>query len=348
MNAPIEQPVVMDRRLRQAADASRLAQRLRAECAAMCCSIARRAARYATDASIYQIVPDRRRRSARRRRRCARALAVARELDVPVLPRGAGSSQCGQTVGAGAGRRSQQVASTASLAFDKRRDDGHRRSPASCSISSTPVCSRTACGSRSTSARRRRRRIGGMAGNNSCGSRSIALRQHGAQRRRHRRACSPTAARLRVRSRRRDVARRSRVRELRRRAAQRSARASATRSSAGSARAAPRRRLQPRRVRAAKRAPVHGRRHRSISRICWSAREGTLAYFARAHAAARAAAGASRARRREFPVASIAAMECDAAHRRRSSPPAVELVDRTMIDLARGNPAFRAGDRRAR
>jgi FAD/FMN-containing dehydrogenase/Fe-S oxidoreductase len=54
--------------------------------------------RYATDASIYQIeplgvvVP-------RSRADAAAAIAIAREEGVPVLPRGAGTSQCGQTVG---------------------------------------------------------------------------------------------------------------------------------------------------------------------------------------------------------------------------------------------------------
>src|ERR687888_385248 len=53
--------------------------------------------RYATDASIYQIepfgvvVPE-------RREDAAAAIAIAREEGVPVLPRGAGTSQCGQTV----------------------------------------------------------------------------------------------------------------------------------------------------------------------------------------------------------------------------------------------------------
>src|ERR1700728_3359583 len=54
--------------------------------------------RYSTDASIYQIEPigvvlpkhaqD-----------IATAIEIAREAGVPVLPRGAGTSQCGQTVG---------------------------------------------------------------------------------------------------------------------------------------------------------------------------------------------------------------------------------------------------------
>ncbi len=56
-------------------------------------------ARYATDASIYQIMPlgvvvPKTDLDARI------ALDVARDLKVPVLPRGAGTSQCGQTVGA--------------------------------------------------------------------------------------------------------------------------------------------------------------------------------------------------------------------------------------------------------
>src|ERR1043166_6715786 len=54
--------------------------------------------RYSTDASIYQVeplgvvVP-------RDKEDVAVALAIAREADVPVLPRGGGTSQCGQTVG---------------------------------------------------------------------------------------------------------------------------------------------------------------------------------------------------------------------------------------------------------
>ena len=54
--------------------------------------------RYSTDASIYQIEPlgvvvpkseaD-----------VARAVEIARDEDIPLLPRGGGTSQCGQTVG---------------------------------------------------------------------------------------------------------------------------------------------------------------------------------------------------------------------------------------------------------
>src|SRR5580692_192120 len=54
--------------------------------------------RYSTDASIYQIeplgvvVP-------RSKDDVAAAIAIAREEGAPVLPRGGGTSQCGQTVG---------------------------------------------------------------------------------------------------------------------------------------------------------------------------------------------------------------------------------------------------------
>ena len=68
--------------------------------------------RYATDASIYQIEPlgvvvPRTEEAARH------AVSIAAEAGVPILPRGAGTSQCGQTVGAARqpkrGRRHQRV-----------------------------------------------------------------------------------------------------------------------------------------------------------------------------------------------------------------------------------------------
>src|SRR3984885_7037306 len=127
--------------------------------------------RYATDASIYQIMPvgvfvpkneaD-----------ISTAIAVARELRVPVLARGAGTSQCGQTTGA-------------ALVIDN--------SKYFCKVLDIDVGARTASVQPgvvldqlngqlkqhglwfpvdvSTSAQAT---LGGMAGNNSCGSRSIA------------------------------------------------------------------------------------------------------------------------------------------------------------------------------
>ena len=90
----------MDRRLRRARRTRRASRNaLRAECRGDVLFDAASRGRYATDASIYQICPigvvvPRDDDDVRA------ALAVARELDVPVLPRGAGISQCGQTVGA--------------------------------------------------------------------------------------------------------------------------------------------------------------------------------------------------------------------------------------------------------
>jgi FAD/FMN-containing dehydrogenase len=127
--------------------------------------------RYATDASIYQVMPvgvlvpksgkD-----------IATAIDIARDLKVPVLPRGGGTSQCGQTTGA-------------ALVIDNSK---HFRK-----VIAVDVAQRTATVEPglvldhlnaqlkqyglwypvdvSTSAQAT---LGGMAGNNSCGSRSIA------------------------------------------------------------------------------------------------------------------------------------------------------------------------------
>src|ERR1700736_1740015 len=75
---------------------SRLEQRLRHETRGEVLFDAFSRGRYATDASIYQIeplgvvVP-------KSREDAAAAIAIAREEGVPVLPRGGGTSQCGQT-----------------------------------------------------------------------------------------------------------------------------------------------------------------------------------------------------------------------------------------------------------
>ena len=75
----------------------RLAQRLRRELEGEVLFRAADRGRYATDASIYQVepvgvvVP-------RHEADVAAAVAIAREHGVPVLARGGGTSQCGQTV----------------------------------------------------------------------------------------------------------------------------------------------------------------------------------------------------------------------------------------------------------
>ena len=78
---------------------SRLQDQLRRETEGEVMFDAASRGRYATDASIYQqmplgvLVP-------KTPEDVATALAVARDLKVPLLSRGGGSSQCGQTTGA--------------------------------------------------------------------------------------------------------------------------------------------------------------------------------------------------------------------------------------------------------
>ncbi len=149
---------------------SRLAARLRRETEGDVFFDAASRGRYSTDASIYQIepvgviVP-------KTERDALIALQIARDEGVPVLPRGGGTSQCGQTVGAALVIDNSKYLNKI-LDFDK--------------------AARTVCVQPgvvldqlnawlkphglwypvdvSTSAQAT---IGGMAGNNSCGSRSI-------------------------------------------------------------------------------------------------------------------------------------------------------------------------------
>ncbi len=126
--------------------------------------------RYATDASAYQIMPlgvviPRTVEEA------ARALSIAREAGVPVLPRGGGTSQSGQTVNSGlVVDCSRHLTGIVSLDVDRRScvvepgivlDELNRRLKAHGLW--FPVDVSTA--SRAT--------IGGMVGNNSCGGRSL-------------------------------------------------------------------------------------------------------------------------------------------------------------------------------
>jgi len=127
--------------------------------------------RYATDASIYQIepvgvlVP-------RTEADIALAIDIARDLKVPVLARGGGTSQCGQTVGA-------------ALVIDNSKhirrvldvDPGQRTATVQPGVVLDQLNAQlkthglwypvdVSTGAQAT--------LGGMAGNNSCGSRSIA------------------------------------------------------------------------------------------------------------------------------------------------------------------------------
>jgi len=148
----------------------RLAQRLRREVDGDVLFGRADRGRYATDASIYQIEPvgvvvprtvD----------GAAAALAIAREHGVPVLPRGGGTSQCGQTV-----NRALVIDCTKHL----RRVVGVDRDARTAVVEPGLVLSHLNEALKphglffpvdpSTNARCT---LGGMAGNNSCGSKSI-------------------------------------------------------------------------------------------------------------------------------------------------------------------------------
>jgi len=134
--------------------------------------------RYATDASIYQVEPVGVAVPATEADLVI-ALDIARDLKVPVLPRGGGTSQCGQTVGAALVVDHSKWLNGV-VAFDAQ---AARRDPDRATITAHPGMALDALNAFlkpyglwfpvdvSTSAQAT---LGGMAGNNSCGSRSIA------------------------------------------------------------------------------------------------------------------------------------------------------------------------------
>ena len=127
--------------------------------------------RYATDASIYQVMPvgvfvprssdD-----------VKTALDICRDLSVPIVPRGGGTSQCGQTVGAGLViDHAKHIRNIVNVDVENRSAEvepgivlDHLNAALKKHGLWYPV-------DVSTSAQAT---LGGMAGNNSCGSRSIA------------------------------------------------------------------------------------------------------------------------------------------------------------------------------
>ncbi len=151
--------------------AGRLAARLRAETRGEVLFSPADRGRYATDASIYQAMPlgvflPREAADVRL------AIDICRDLKVPIVPRGGGTSQCGQTVGAGlvidhskhmrkildvnVEQRTARV--EPGLVLDHLNADLKKHGlwyPVDVSTSAQAT-------------------LGGMAGNNSCGSRSIA------------------------------------------------------------------------------------------------------------------------------------------------------------------------------
>ncbi|MEO6017353.1 MAG: FAD-binding oxidoreductase, partial [Polaromonas sp.] len=151
--------------------AGRLAARLAAETTGEVLFSAADKGRYATDASIYQMMPagvfvPRSMPDVRT------ALDICRDMGVPIVPRGGGTSQCGQTVGAGLViDHSKHLRNIISLDVANRTVEvepgivlDHLNAALKKHGLWYPV-------DVSTSAQAT---LGGMAGNNSCGSRSIA------------------------------------------------------------------------------------------------------------------------------------------------------------------------------
>jgi FAD/FMN-containing dehydrogenase/Fe-S oxidoreductase len=179
MNAPLPLNVTRQAAL-QAYDAvagasnevaGRLAQRLASETRGEVLFSAADRGRYATDASIYQVTPTGV-FVPRHADEVKIAIDICRELGVPIVPRGGGTSQCGQTVGAGLViDHSKHVRSILSFDAEKR----------TATVEPGIVLDHLNLGLKkaglwypvdvSTSAQAT---LGGMAGNNSCGSRSIA------------------------------------------------------------------------------------------------------------------------------------------------------------------------------
>jgi len=127
--------------------------------------------RYATDASIYQVVPVGV-FVPRHADEVKIAIDICRDLKVPIVARGGGTSQCGQTVGAGLViDHSKHVRSILSFDAEKRTalvEPGIVLDHLNLGLKKAGLWYPVDV---STSAQAT---LGGMAGNNSCGSRSIA------------------------------------------------------------------------------------------------------------------------------------------------------------------------------
>ncbi|MDB5907187.1 MAG: lactate dehydrogenase, partial [Massilia sp.] len=171
MNAPAAAPIKLSEQLASRLSGQGLARRLAAETGGEVLFDAGSRGRYSTDASIYQVepvgvfVP-------RTEQDLALAIAIARDLRVPILPRGAGTSQCGQTVGEALvidnSKYLNQVIDFDLAAMTVTVQPGlvldHLNAWLKPHGVWFPVDVSTAA----------QCTIGGMAGNNSCGSRSIA------------------------------------------------------------------------------------------------------------------------------------------------------------------------------
>ena len=127
--------------------------------------------RYATDASIYQVMPvgvfvPRNATDVKT------ALAICRDMQVPIVPRGGGTSQCGQTVGAGLvidhAKHVRNILNVDAAGRTAEVEPGIVLDHLNAALKQHGLWFPVDV---STSAQAT---LGGMAGNNSCGSRSIA------------------------------------------------------------------------------------------------------------------------------------------------------------------------------
>ncbi len=274
--------------------------------------------RYSTDASIYQVKPlgvvvPRTEEAARG------AIAIAAEEGAPVLPRGAGSSQCGQTVGAALVIDDSKYLNRIVEVNTAERAAVVQPGVVLDSLNAKlrplglwfPV-------DVSTSAQAT---LGGMAGNNSCGSRSIAYGNmvHNVT---AIDAVTSDGRRLRFGPMREDS-------ELDRKLA-----ALYEREKDEIAARFP---VVPRRV-AGYNLDHLGPPYANSAHLLVGS-EGTLAYFERLHLRL-----SPLPRARSLGVCHFPRFYCameSAQHIVRLGPSAVELVDRTMIELAREIGAFR-------
>ena len=164
MNKPLDLKELM-------VDQAELAKRLHQETSGEVMTDAASRGRYATDASIYQSMPvavfvpktaqD-----------IASAIQIAAELGVPVLPRGGGTSQCGQTTGAALVIDNSKYFRNV---LDLNLDNGYVEvEPGIVLDHLNGLLKQHGCWYPVDVSTSGQATIGGMAGNNSCGSRSIA------------------------------------------------------------------------------------------------------------------------------------------------------------------------------
>jgi FAD/FMN-containing dehydrogenase/Fe-S oxidoreductase len=151
--------------------AGRLAQRLASQTQGEVLFSPADRGRYATDASIYQVMPTGV-FIPRDAQDVKLALDICRDLKVPIVPRGGGTSQCGQTVGAGLvvdhSKYVRKIVTFDAKARTAVVEPGMVLDHLNAALKKLglwfPVDVSTAA----------QATLGGMAGNNSCGSRSIA------------------------------------------------------------------------------------------------------------------------------------------------------------------------------